>query len=1033
MKAASVRRIGLPWGLLAGIACIATASTPASAATLPPGFAETRLASGMNNVTTMSLAPDGRIFVSEQAGRLRVIKDEALLAAPALTLSVDATNERGLLGIAFDPSFAQTGFIYAYYTSPTPVPHNRISRFTMNGDVVTAGSEVTLLDLPALGLAPIHNGGSMHVGTDGKLYISVGENFNAPNAQSLGTTLGKLLRINLDGTIPSDNPFFDSLTGDNRAIWAYGLRNPYTFDIQPGTGRIFVNDVGDKLFDEIDEIFKGANYGWPDTEGPHDDPRFEKPFYYQAWSPSTCTLIGAAFYDPITRDFPLAYVGKYFFADLCGGYIKTLDPETKEVEGFATGLSTPVDLDVSPDGKLYYLNRGAGTGTGAVFKIFHSHPAPTISINPEDQLVSDGEAATFTCAGNGAAPLAYQWARGGVPIAGATTPTYSFTANLADDGARFGCILSNEDGTAASNEAILHVVSNKTPAARITTPPPGATYEGGQTLFFEGDATDAEDGPLSSSQLSWEIVFDHDDHSHPGLGPISGITSGSYAISSIGETSTHVKYRIILRATDSTGLVRKVERDVRPKISTIVLDTNPAGRSLKLDGQPKKGPLTFDGVVGIRRILEAPTFQQEAEASPVWYEFTSWSDGGAAVHEILTPSAPTTYTAAFRRIEYPECITFETLSRFINMPFANQTGTFMVEFDVTPTAFPVNANVGLSDRPRGGLPGQAALVAFGTNGRVTGRDVTGGRADVVFSYQANVTYHVRMVIDLGAHQYDVYVSPAGGAEILLAKTLGFRVEHALITQLNNWGVFASPNASGGTLKVCHFEVNCSGDRNTPPVVSPPPDVVVRTGAGATACSRLVSDAELGQAKTTDNCGRVDLVRSGVPAGNVFPVGTTLISYTATDAGGRTTTAVQSVTVIDDTAPVIANVAVDKPVLSPPNHHMVDVSVSYDATDNCGTVTPDLTVTSNEPVDGAGDGHTSPDWEVVDAHHVRLRAERSGFGNGRIYTIRVTAADASGNTSNQATAVAVPHGKHSIAEIIARLLDWLRGLLGLGPR
>jgi glucose/arabinose dehydrogenase len=1020
--------------MLLGAAYTFANNVAAFAATLPPGFAETRLASGMNNVTTMSLAPDGRIFVSEQAGRLRVIKDDALLAAPALTLTVDSTNERGLLGIAFDPAFAQTGFLYAYYTSPTPVPHNRISRFTMSGDVVAPGSEVTLLDLPPLGLAPIHNGGSMHVGIDGKLYISVGENFNAPNAQSLSITLGKLLRIDTDGTIPPDNPFYETLSGDNRAIWAYGLRNPYTFDIQPGTGRIFVNDVGDKLFDEIDEIVKGGNFGWPDTEGPHDDPRFEKPFYFQAWSPSTCTLIGAAFYNPVTRDFPLSYVGKYFFADLCGGYVKTIDPDTKEVENFATGLSTPVDLDVSPDGKLYYLNRGAGTGTGAVFRIFHSHPAPSISVHPEDQLVSDGETATFSCAGNGAEPLHYQWARSSVPIAGATSPTYSFTTGLGDDGALFGCILSNEDGTTASHEATLHVTSNKTPLARITTPAPGATYEAGQTLFFEGDATDAEDGPLPPSGLSWEILFDHDDHSHPGLGPISGITSGSYAISSIGETSPHVKYRIILRATDSTGLVRKVERDVRPKIATVVLQTNPSGRALKLDGQPKKGPVVFDGVVGIRRILEAPAFQQEAEASPVWYEFQSWSDGGTAMHEIATPGTDTTYTADFKRIEFPECITFETLSRFVNMPFANQTGRFMVEFDVTPTAFPVNANLGLSDRPRGGLPGQAAMVTFNTAGRIVGRDVTAGRADVVFPYQANVAYHVRMVVNLFDHQYDLYVTAPGSAEVLVAKTLGFRVEHALITQLNNWGVFASPVAGGGTLKVCHFEVNCSGEQNAPPVVAAPPDVVVRTGPGATACSRVVTDAELGVARATDNCARVDLVRNGVPAGNVFPVGTTLVGHTATDAGGLTTTVVQRVTVIDDTPPVVENVAVDKPVLAPPNHKMVDVAVFYEASDNCGAVTPRLAVTSNEPVDGFGDGNTSPDWEIVDATHVRLRAERSAFGNGRVYEVDVTATDASGNAAVQPTAVAVPRDGHrSIGEIVAELLEWLRRLLGLGSR
>ena len=108
------------------------------------------------------------------------------------------------------------------------------------------------------------------------------------------------------------------------------------------------------------------------------------------------------------------------------------------------------------------------------------------------------------------------------------------------------------------------------------------------------------------------------------------------------------------------------------------------------------------------------------------------------------------------------------------------------------------------------------------------------------------------------------------------------------------------------------------------------------------------------------------------------------------------------------APVISGASVDKPVLWPPNHQMVDVTVSYDVTDNCGTTTTALSVTSNEPVNEDGDGNTSPDWEVLDAHHVRVRAERSGSGNGRIYTITITATDSAGGSSNQTVTVSVPH-------------------------
>src|SRR5690242_811582 len=143
----------------------------ASATTLPDGFSETTVASGIASPTAMAIAPDGRIFVSSQTGALRVIKNGVLLTNPFLTLSVDSTGERGLLGVAFDPHFNINHFIYIYYTVPTSPAHNRVSRFTANGDVVVSGSETVLLDLDPLSSAANHNGGAGHFGPDGKLYI----------------------------------------------------------------------------------------------------------------------------------------------------------------------------------------------------------------------------------------------------------------------------------------------------------------------------------------------------------------------------------------------------------------------------------------------------------------------------------------------------------------------------------------------------------------------------------------------------------------------------------------------------------------------------------------------------------------------------------------------------------------------------------------------------------------------------------------------------------------------------------------------
>ena len=376
------------------VALAASVVTPAAAATLIPGFTEAPVASGLSQPTSMAFAPDGRLFVTLQGGALRVIKNDALLPTPFLTLTVDSSGERGLLGVAFDPNFAANQFIYLYYTVPGSPAHNRVSRFTANGDVVQVGSELPLLDLDDLSSATNHNGGSLNFGADGKLYIGVGENANGANSQTLANLLGKMLRINSDGTIPADNPFFATATGKNRAIWALGLRNPFTFGIQPGTGRIFIDDVGQSTWEEIDDGMPGANYGWPISEGNMNlaagqtGPLYTYP--HSGGSITGCAITGGAFYNPTTLQFPAAYVGKYFFSDLCGNWIKVFDPVGVSVADFATGISSPVKMQVGPSGSLYYLY-GAG-GTGGVKKV---DATTTFGITGAASRKAHGAAGTF--------------------------------------------------------------------------------------------------------------------------------------------------------------------------------------------------------------------------------------------------------------------------------------------------------------------------------------------------------------------------------------------------------------------------------------------------------------------------------------------------------------------------------------------------------------------------------------------------------------------------------------------------------------
>lgn len=246
-----------------GLVCAATTSSRAQ--TYPAGFSQVRVGGTISKPTALAFAPDGRIFVAEQGGKLRVVKNGTLLATSFIQLSVNSTNERGLLGVAFDPDFANNQYVYLYYTVPSGA-NNRVSRFRANGDAVVPGSEEVLLNLDPL-TATYHNGGAMHFGPDGKLYVAVGENAVPENSQNLDTYLGKVLRLNPDGSAPADNPF-PSGSEQRRRVWAYGLRNPFTFSVQPGTGRLFVNDVGFKAWEEInDATIGGKNFGWPAVEG----------------------------------------------------------------------------------------------------------------------------------------------------------------------------------------------------------------------------------------------------------------------------------------------------------------------------------------------------------------------------------------------------------------------------------------------------------------------------------------------------------------------------------------------------------------------------------------------------------------------------------------------------------------------------------------------------------------------------------------------------------------------------------------------
>lgn len=626
----------------------------AHSATLPSGFAETRVATGLASPTAMSFAPDGRLFICEQGGKLRIVKNGALLSTPFLTLSVNSSGERGLLGVAFDPNFASNSFIYVYYTTSGSPIHNRVSRFTASGgnpDVVAAGSEVQLLNLPTLSSATNHNGGAIHFGTDGKLYISVGDNADSSHSNPLTTTFGKFLRINADGSIPADNPFVSQTTGINQAIWARGLRNPFNFAVDRTNGRIHLNDVGQDSWEEVNHAIAGANFGWPQTEGnnPSGVSGVRYPVHTYQNAGSNCAITGAAFYRPVTANFPAEYAGRYFFGDFCGGFIRMLSPTGYATSaGFATGIDSLVDIQVASDGSLYYLARGGGD----VFRVrYTANSAPSITSHPTSKTVSAGQPASFTAAASGTAPMGYQWQRNGANISGATSTTYTLQSTVAaDTGATFRAVASNDFGSATSNSATLTVLTNSAPKGSISSPTAGTKYRGGQTFTFAGTGSDVEDGALPPSAFTWQVDFHHDDHTHPHVPPTSGVTTGTFKIADRGETSSNVFYRVILTVRDSAGLTHTSSVDVLPLTSIVRIEANVPNAQLTLDGTPIAAPTSFTGVEGVIRSLGVVSPQTSGSTT---YEFASWSDGGDQTHEIATPADDSTFTALLQPAAAP--------------------------------------------------------------------------------------------------------------------------------------------------------------------------------------------------------------------------------------------------------------------------------------------------------------------------------------------------------------------------------------------
>lgn len=647
----------------------------AEAAAVPDGYSLSLVRSGFSKPHAIRYAPDGRLFLLEQDGRVKIVRPGGVTTALRLDPAsiLEPGGSAGLLSIAFPPNFetAPTQYVYLQYTREPMAgrnyPHNVVSRFTIDGDTIDPASEEILVHLDTLigrdgVVKTMHYGGDMEFGADGMLYVTTGDLLIGPNAQSLANRYGKVLRYQPDGTIPSDNPFYDSLTGPYRAIWAYGLRNPFKLAQDSNDGSMLIGDVGSSTWEEVNLLptnGSASNFGWSDTEGYTTDPRFVSPILAYPHNPNLagpgqpfgCAVMGGDVYRPRTVAFPRQYRGDFFFADHCEGWLRSIDPDTGSVGPvLATGLELPVDMAVAPNGSLLILQRKLGGAfNGALLRLTYTgiaNSAPTLSEQPAPSTVAIGQQATFEVFATGSSPLTYAWTKDGVPIPGADGATFTTPpVSLADDGAEFAVVVSNEFGSATSQSARLTVLNDTPPRATITKPGAGATFAGGDTLRIRGAAVDDEDGVLPRRTFTWNIALHHNTHTHPELGPIRGTRTFDFRVPRDLETDPDIFFRIHLQVRDSLGVVTEVVRDVLPRTKTVGLRTLPGGRSLVLDGSPVATPFSFTAVVGLNRTLTAPP----ATVAGTQMVLDSWSTGQTPAElAFRAPARNRTYRAFYR-------------------------------------------------------------------------------------------------------------------------------------------------------------------------------------------------------------------------------------------------------------------------------------------------------------------------------------------------------------------------------------------------
>ena len=627
-------------------------------------FSNDVLATGIDLPTAIKFLPDGRMLVVELQGTILVLPPPYVQPDPTpflqLTNVGSAGVQQGIFDIALDPAFASNHFYYIFYTAGSP-NRDRLSRLTANAALTgtVPGSELVLYQDPQDANSE-HHGGAINFGNDGKLYFTTGEHFGAADAQDLTSPRGKVHRINKDGTIPTDDPFYDGAGPHWDSIWAYGLRNPYRAYYDSPTGKLFIGDVGGNdpstSQEEIDIGAAGANYGWPNSEGPCSAP-CTSPLYSYPHSGRDAAITGGFVYHG--TQFPSSYQGSYFFADYTQNWIRRV---TLNAAGNVTGVFNfePADgsvdgpygdivyLTEGPEGALYYVDLGYSDvgGTFGVSKIrrisfVQSNQAPTAIASANPPSGPTPLAVSFSSAGSvdpeGEA-LTYAWTFGD-----GTTSTLANPSHTYAQPGRYTVRLTVSDGVSSTISTPITISAGDPPTASILSPIDGVFFKANDVISFSGTGTDSHGATLPASAFTWNIDFLHDGHVHPGT-PLTGVTSGTFTIPTTGhDFEGNTRYRITLTVTDANGLIDTKSVIIWPTKVNLSFSTVPAGRTLYLDGIAKATPFVYDTLVGFHHVVDA---RNQAAGSST-YTFASWSDGGAQSHTIVVPSTAQSYAATY--------------------------------------------------------------------------------------------------------------------------------------------------------------------------------------------------------------------------------------------------------------------------------------------------------------------------------------------------------------------------------------------------